>query len=143
MALTDSAHAEDEAHRSVVELRRCQHGRRIAQRGALDRVLVGEASAQEQPTIVREFDRGVDARHHHGGVLLECGVQVMMAPVEARIDVVHRFVDSGFVEPEDPLDDRRGTRVAGADVLPAGDEQPGDHPRRVGSKLDTRIVNER
>ena len=138
MPLTDRAQAQHEPAPARFEagLVGMHDGRRVEQRRRLHRVLVGEPGADEAAALVGQLgvvgyavrDPLVVRQQHAGQVAVPAPVAITHAP-QGRADLV-------LGQREDPRQDpgRPGTTVVRE--LVTGNEQPGQHPRRVGLQDD-------
>jgi hypothetical protein len=116
---------------------------RVAQGRGLDGELVRERGAEQQPALGAELDVGVEAVADPLGVAAERRRQVLMAVAEASDHLGEPVLHLGLVEGEEPGDDARGARLAAADHLLPGDEEPRHHPGRVGRQPDRAPLGER
>ena len=110
------------------------HDAGIAQRRPLDGVLAGECRPQQQHSRLRQLAVGIEAIGEFTGVPAERADQIAVTPVEAGDDIVERRAHLVLVEGEDAL--HHGTRAGFLVLEPflPGNEEPGDHPRRVGGE---------
>ena len=86
VAFADAAHAHDERRRSVAALLRMEDHGRVAERGRLDGVLVGERGAEQEASRRGELDIGSMRDVTMRGVLVEDAVEVAVAVGEAIVD---------------------------------------------------------
>ena len=139
VALADLADAEHDAQLTGRQpaLVGCRHGARVAHRGRLDRELLGERGAEQQPALLGQLDvrrRAGSARRR--GVAVEHRGEIAVAAAEPLDDLVERGGDVGVAQPEDVGDGVRRPSLALAGEGVAGDEQLTEHARRIRQQLD-------
>ncbi len=136
VALTDAPHAEDGAEPAggSVGLVRVGDDARVADRGRLHGVLMGERGPQQQPALLAQLGVGVDAVGDPVGVVAEGADEVAVAAAEADEQLGHPILDLVLAEREEATDHVRGAALAPAHDLLAGDEQAGDDPEASGRR---------
>ena len=134
MAFTDGpqAHHEASVARTQVALVRVGHDRGVAERRALDRVLLGEVGADQPASSGRQLGRVLDPVRDQLEVLIQGGAEIGVPARERGHDLGQRRRRLVVIELQHPLDDRAGPGLALDRTLLTRDEQLGQHSTRVG-----------
>ena len=106
---------------------------RVEQGGALDRILVGEVGADEEPPSPGHGGPA-QAVGHERVVTLEQLFEPVVTVLEQSQRPLERFLHLGLGQGEDPLHQKAGARRGvGSDLL-AGQVGLGDHAPRIGAQ---------
>jgi hypothetical protein len=108
------------------------HDAGVAQRGAFDGVLARECRTKQQHALIRNLAVGIQSVGEFVGVPPECTREVAVTAAEASLDIIQGRFDVVVGEGEDAREHDSRPRLLQLETLLAWDEEPGDHPRRVG-----------